>query len=185
MRPLVPVLLLALAAAPAFAQSQPKPQPVEDPAPSAPTPVLPAEGQGVADPSIPEWARQAFPDGADKPLPRMAMPQAPRMPTQDAQSLLEAGEIYFLDVREPKELEQLGTLEGYHNIPLAQLERRLPEVPQDKAIVTACTTGGRAVRAAALLESKGYAVIAFCVMADYKGRHKVYPKASPTGGTGR
>ena len=183
MRSLVPVLLLALAAAPAFAQSQPTPKPVEDPRPSSPTPVLPEDGQGVADPTIPDWARQAFPDGADKPLPRMAMPQAPRIATADAQGLLEAGEIVFLDVREPIELEQLGTLKGYV-IPLSQLEKRMAELPQDKAIVTACSTGGRAVRAATLLESRGYAVIAFCVMADYKGRDKVYPKAVGPG-TGR
>jgi rhodanese-related sulfurtransferase len=182
MRPLVPVLLLVLAAAPAFAQSQP-PR-VEDPQPASPTPVLPDEGQGVADPSIPDWARQAFPDGVDKPLPRMAMPQAPRIATQDAQGLLEAGEIVFLDVREPIELEQLGTLKGYVNIPLSQLEKRMAELPQTKAIVTACSTGGRAVRAATMLESRGYAVIAFCVMADYKGRDKVYPKAAGPG-TGR
>lgn len=184
MRPLVPVLLGLLAAGPALAQSPSKPQPVQDPRPAAPTPVLPEEGQGVADPSVPDWARQAIPEGAEKAVPRMTMSQAPRIATEDAEGLLQAGEIFFLDVREPLELEQLGTLKGFHNIPLAQLEKRLAEVPQDKAIVTADTTGGRAVRAALLLESRGYAVIAFCVMADYKGRGKVFPKATPTGGTG-
>ena len=184
MRPLVPVLLLVLAAAPAFAQSAPaKKVPPPAPAPSA-TPEVPPD-DGAADPLVPDWARPAIPEGAERVLPRMAMPQAPRIATEDAQALLEAGEVYFLDVREPQELEQQGTLKGYHNIPLAQLEKRLPELPQDKAIVTACTTGGRAVRAAQFLESRGYAVIAFCVMGDYKGKGKVYPKTTPTGGTGR
>lgn len=45
--------------------------------------------------------------------------------------------VFFLDVREPKELEDLGTLEGYHNIPLGQLEQRLGELPKDKLILTA------------------------------------------------
>lgn len=45
--------------------------------------------------------------------------------------------VFFLDVREPKELTDLGTLEGYHNIPLGQLEKRLGELPKDRLILTA------------------------------------------------
>jgi hypothetical protein len=45
--------------------------------------------------------------------------------------------VFFLDVREPKELEDLGTIEGYYNIPLGQLEKRLGELPKDKLILTA------------------------------------------------
>ena len=44
--------------------------------------------------------------------------------------------IFFLDVREPKEIEELGSVEGYVNIPLGQLESRLSEVPKDKLIIT-------------------------------------------------
>jgi rhodanese-related sulfurtransferase len=44
--------------------------------------------------------------------------------------------IFFLDVREPKEIEELGSVEGYVNIPLGQLESRLNEVPKDKLIIT-------------------------------------------------
>jgi rhodanese-related sulfurtransferase len=40
-------------------------------------------------------------------------------------------------VREPKELAELGTIKGYVNIPLGQLESRLSEIPKDKLIVTA------------------------------------------------
>ena len=46
-------------------------------------------------------------------------------------------DLFFLDVREPKELEDLGTLKGFVNIPLGQLEGRLSEVPKDRFIVTA------------------------------------------------
>jgi hypothetical protein len=45
--------------------------------------------------------------------------------------------VFFLDVREPKELEELGTLEGYYNIPLGQLDKRLGELPKDRLILTA------------------------------------------------
>ena len=45
--------------------------------------------------------------------------------------------VFFLDVREPKEIEELGTLEGYYNIPIGDLEKRLGELPKDKLILTA------------------------------------------------
>lgn len=45
--------------------------------------------------------------------------------------------LFFLDVREPREVEQLGTIRGYVNIPIVQLEARLSEIPKDRLIVTA------------------------------------------------
>jgi len=55
----------------------------------------------------------------------------------ELKELLEKKKIFFLDVREPKELTELGTIKGYVNIPLGQLEGRLPEIPKDTLIVTA------------------------------------------------
>jgi hypothetical protein len=66
-----------------------------------------------------------------------AQPNAPKMASDEVMALLDKGEVFFLDVREPKELEDLGTLEGYVNIPLGQIEKRLSEIPKDKAIITA------------------------------------------------
>lgn len=51
--------------------------------------------------------------------------------------LQEQGHVFFLDVREPSELEELGTLDGYVNIPLGQIEKRITEIPKDQAIITA------------------------------------------------
>ena len=71
-------------------------------------------------------------------VPTLAMAQqAPKMASDDVMTLLDKGEVFFLDVREPSELEELGTLEGYVNIPLGQIEKRLKEIPKDKAIITA------------------------------------------------
>lgn len=57
---------------------------------------------------------------------------------EELSKLLEKREnLFFLDVREPKEIEQLGSVKGYVNIPLGQLERRLKEVPRNKLIITA------------------------------------------------
>ncbi len=50
--------------------------------------------------------------------------------------LEQPGNIYFLDVREPAEIAKLGTVKGYVNIPVSQLESRLKEIPRDKVIVT-------------------------------------------------
>lgn len=46
-------------------------------------------------------------------------------------------DLFFVDVREPKEIEELGSLKGYVNIPVGQIESRLSEIPKDRFIVTA------------------------------------------------
>lgn len=43
--------------------------------------------------------------------------------------------LFYLDVREPKEIEQLGGFPGYVNIPISQLEKRINEIPRDVFIV--------------------------------------------------
>ena len=43
--------------------------------------------------------------------------------------------LFYLDVREPQELEELGTLKGFVNIPLSQVESRLGEIPKDRPVV--------------------------------------------------
>lgn len=60
-----------------------------------------------------------------------------RVKADDIDRLLATGNVVLLDVREPWELEKFGTLEGYVHIPLGQLEKRLHELPKDKAILTA------------------------------------------------
>ena len=88
--------------------------------------------------------------------------------------------FFFLDVREPKELEERGTIKGYVNIPLSQLETRVKEIPSDVAIVSACARGVRAAKAAAILEKHGHKQITLCAMEDYKakGYDLIYPKAN-------
>jgi rhodanese-related sulfurtransferase len=63
---------------------------------------------------------------------------APKTLSSDelAKLLEEPGKVFFLDVREPYEVKQLGSVKGYVNIPLSQLEGRLNEVPKDKLVVT-------------------------------------------------
>lgn len=57
--------------------------------------------------------------------------------TEELEKYLEKKDkIFFLDVREPDEITKLGSVPGYVNIPLGQLEKRLGEVPKDKLIIT-------------------------------------------------
>lgn len=69
--------------------------------------------------------------GCTAPTPKELTPE-------ELSKLLEKREnLFFLDVREPAEIAQLGSIKGYVNIPIAQLEGRLGEIPREKLIVTA------------------------------------------------
>ena len=85
--------------------------------------------------------------------------------------------VIFLDVREPRELEEDGTIQGYRHIPLGQLERRLAELPKDKPIVTLCRRGVRASNAAEILRKNGYKPVAACGLTEWK--EKKYPLIHP------
>jgi len=63
---------------------------------------------------------------------------APKTVTDEqlAKLLEQPGKVFFLDVREPDEIATLGSIKGYVNIPLSQIESRLKEIPRDKLIVT-------------------------------------------------
>jgi len=86
--------------------------------------------------------------------------------------------FFFLDVREPKELVELGTLRGYVNIPLGELEKRLSEIPKDSLVVVACNRAVRAAKGAAILEKNGYKQLQLCALQEYKtkGYDLIYPK---------
>ena len=60
-----------------------------------------------------------------------------RVEAKDIDRVLAEADALLLDVREPEEIRELGTLEGYLNIPIDQLESRLDEIPRDKTILTA------------------------------------------------
>ena len=56
--------------------------------------------------------------------------------TEQLEKYLNDKKVFFLDVREPAEIKELGSVPGYVNIPVGQLESRLKEIPKDKLIVT-------------------------------------------------
>jgi rhodanese-related sulfurtransferase len=127
----------------------------------SPAPAQPAPGSGAA------------PASARPPLD-----ESKRVKPSDIDALIADGKTVVLDVREPSELAETGTVKGAIHIPLGQLEARLGELPKDKVILTACRSGGRASRALALLESKGFKTAGFCGLTDYKGAREFPGKKS-------
>jgi rhodanese-related sulfurtransferase len=104
--------------------------------------------------------------------------KAKKLSPDEVKTLLERKDIFLLDVREPKELQESGTLKGYTNIPIGQLESRWQEVPKDKVILTACAHGARASRAVEILEKHGYKTAGACGILEWKEKNYpvVYPK---------
>ncbi len=75
---------------------------------------------------------------APPPPPQIApMDESRRIQADDIDRHLAEGKVLLLDVREAKELEELGTIEGAVHIPLGQLEKRMGELPKDRLILTA------------------------------------------------
>lgn len=81
--------------------------------------------------------------------------------------LIAKGNI-LVDVREPKELEKLGSIPGSVNIPLGQLRERLAELPKDKTIYITCQVGLRGYLAVRILEQNGFQAV------NLDGGYKTY-----------
>ena len=80
----------------------------------------------------------------------------------ELQRLVEEGDVMLLDVRPELEYRQ-GHIAGARSIPVAELERRLAEVPRDREVVAYCR-GPYCVysdEAAKLLQRKGFQVRRF------------------------
>lgn len=65
------------------------------------------------------------------------MSEDKRVKAEDIDKVMAKGDVILLDVREPKEIEELGGYDGAINIPIGELEKRLAELPKDKTILTA------------------------------------------------
>lgn len=71
--------------------------------------------------------------------------------------LMNRSKAVVVDVCEPQEFAQ-GHVTGSRNVPLAQLEQRLPEVVKNKAlpVIMVCQSGARAGRAVGIAKKLGY-----------------------------
>lgn len=72
-----------------------------------------------------------------------------------------AADVQLLDVREPDEYRgELGHIPGSELVPLRALESRIPTLSRERPVVTVCRSGGRSAKAAAFLQSQGFARVA-------------------------
>ncbi|MHA6793835.1 rhodanese-like domain-containing protein [Pseudonocardia bannensis] len=67
-----------------------------------------------------------------------------------------------------------GTIEGALHIPLAELPRRLVEVPRQRPAVTYCASGYRSSGAAAILRKEGWADVS-----DLLGGYAAWASLAP------
>jgi rhodanese-related sulfurtransferase len=77
--------------------------------------------------------------------------------TSHAVQLINRERAVVVDVCEPDEFAQ-GHIGGARNVPLAQLEERLPQVVKNKSLplILVCPTGARAQKALATARKLGY-----------------------------
>lgn len=74
---------------------------------------------------------------------------------QDAYSLYQKGDTFFLDVREQSEWDEFHA-PNTTLIPLSELAARVNEVPKDKPIVVVCRSGNRSDQGRDILKQAGY-----------------------------
>jgi hypothetical protein len=91
--------------------------------------------------SLPVRAQSPSPAPSAAPRPKLSevtpMGEDKRVKADAIDAMMSDGTVFFLDVREPKEIEEGGSYPGYVNIPMGQLEARLGELPKDRPILTA------------------------------------------------
>ena len=78
-------------------------------------------------------------------------------PTEVKEKLDRGDDFIFLDVRTPKELEQMRLpYENVVHIPLGMVRKKVSELPKDKEIICLCKISLRGYEAARMLEAEGF-----------------------------
>lgn len=83
-----------------------------------------------------------------KPDPAITSPEL-------SEKLQAPGKPYLLDVRQPQEYAE-AHIAGAKLIPLADLSKRMKELPRNREIVLICATGNRSGTATRMLLSAGF-----------------------------
>jgi rhodanese-related sulfurtransferase len=58
-----------------------------------------------------------------------------RIPIPELQAKLETGKLVLVDVRDASEIKESGAIPGAIHVPLAQIEKRMGELPRNAEIV--------------------------------------------------
>ncbi len=102
--------------------------------------------------------------------------KAKKLSRAEVDKLLGSPTTLFIDVRRPDEVSTIGGFPVYLSIQAADLEKHLAEIPRDRTIVTVSNHANRAVRAADLLDSKGFKVVGAAGVEDYESEGGVITK---------
>jgi len=78
-----------------------------------------------------------------------------------AKEKIESEEIILLDVRSPKEFEEMGLPYDVRHIPLGALRAKADELPRDKEILAFCKVSLRGYEAQRILQEKGFENVSF------------------------
>ncbi len=78
----------------------------------------------------------------------------PALDTLAATRLINDSHAVVLDVRDPAEFAA-GHLPNARNIPMAELDKRVNDLPQGKPVLVCCASGARSGRALSLLRQGG------------------------------
>lgn len=73
----------------------------------------------------------------------------------DVENLARDGSVFLLDTRTPFEVMQ-GKIDGFVNIPLDELRKRIDEIPKDRPVYVHCHSGLRSYLACRILTGNGY-----------------------------
>ncbi|MEZ4634517.1 MAG: rhodanese-like domain-containing protein [Caldilineaceae bacterium] len=73
------------------------------------------------------------------------------------EQMMDATDIFLIDVREESEVAETGKIPGAVNIPIRTLAQSVDQIPTDMPVVVYCKSGFRAALAAGALQSMGFA----------------------------
>ena len=91
----------------------------------------------------------------------------PKLSAADAAEKIRSGDVLVLDVRDPSEVQQSGSIKGAVNVSRGMLEFRAdPDSPyhnpvfqKNKTILLHCASGGRSALAGKTLQEMGYTAV--------------------------
>lgn len=132
-------------------------------------------------------AQTANPPESPKPLAPAAAPavpeykyKTPKLKRADLDALLAKPEqILIIDVRRPDEVTAIGGLPVYLSTQAKDIEKALPYIPKDRAIVTVSNHAGRAGAAADFLADHGYKVAGAVGVQNYEEEGGTLTKITP------
>jgi len=110
---------------------------------------------------------------------RVDLPPAREVCSTTTRRLIADGAL-LVDVRERAEIDRLAfDLSDLVIMPLSELELRVAELPRDRALVLACQSGPRSLKATYFLMRQGYEHVASLEGGIFKWASKGFPIKGP------